>query len=74
MASDIIANIRGHKWAGGSDAGKDAAAADLIGTMATELAHIARRHGFDALSFLLDMARLEADNLSQSSKDVGARN
>lgn len=29
------------------------------------LAQLARRHGFNALAFILDMARLEADTLSE---------
>jgi hypothetical protein len=50
------------------------AAADLIGTMATELAQLARRHGLDALGYLLDMARLEADNLTRGSERPGGAN
>jgi hypothetical protein len=36
--------------------------------MTTELALIARRHGLDTLSYILEMARLEADNEGSGSK------
>lgn len=34
---------------------------DYIATLATELANIARKHGFETLGYILDMARLEAE-------------
>jgi hypothetical protein len=40
-------------------------AAAYIAEISSDLAQIARRHGFDALGFILDMARLEADALSE---------
>jgi hypothetical protein len=40
-------------------------AAEYVATFATELALIARRHGLDTLGYLLEMARLEAENLSR---------
>ena len=39
--------------------------------MATELAQLARRHGLEALGYLLDMARLEADNLTRGIERPG---
>lgn len=39
-------------------------AADLT----NELAGVARRHGFDALAYLLEMARMEAENASRGLK------
>jgi hypothetical protein len=39
-----------------------AAAANYIASMAGDLASIARGHGLDTLGYLLDMARLEAEN------------
>ena len=51
------------------DLGRDetaSAAAEYIAALAGELSQLARRHGFDTLSQLLDMARLEAD---QAAKD-----
>jgi hypothetical protein len=40
-------------------------AAAYIAEISSDLAQIARQHGFDALGFILDMARLEADALSE---------
>ncbi len=37
-------------------------AAAYVAEMSGELAGIARRHGLDTLGYLLDMARLEAEN------------
>ncbi len=48
------------------------AAALYIGTLTEELARIARRHRFDGLAFILDMARMEADQIGKSSDDDGA--
>jgi hypothetical protein len=42
-----------------------AAAAAYIAELSSDLAQIARRHGLDALGFILDMARLEAEALSR---------
>ena len=41
------------------------AAAEYVATFTAELARIARRHGLNTLSYILDMARLEAQNLSR---------
>ena len=38
-------------------------AAQYIASLTQELAEIARRNGFDTLSHILEMARLEADQL-----------
>jgi len=40
-------------------------AAAYIAEISSDLAQIARRHGFDALGFILDMARLEAETLTE---------
>jgi len=40
-------------------------AAQYIATITHELAQIARRNGLDALGYILDMARLEADQVSK---------
>jgi hypothetical protein len=53
---------------GATDAAKRAHAATYIASMTTELALIARRHGLDTLSYILEMARLEAENVSSSGK------
>jgi hypothetical protein len=44
------------------------AAAAYIAEMSSNLAQIARRHGLNALGFILDMARLEAETLSLCSR------
>ncbi len=36
-----------------------------IGSLAGELARLAKDHEFDALAYILDMARLEADQVSK---------
>ncbi len=43
--------------------------ADLVG----DLARIARRHRLEALGYLLDMARLEAQQAAQGLADVKPR-
>jgi hypothetical protein len=40
------------------------AAAVYIADLASDLARIARRQGFDTLGYILDMARLEARNVA----------
>jgi hypothetical protein len=39
------------------------AAAIYIGTLAEELSQMAKSHGLDSLRYILDMARLEADQI-----------
>jgi hypothetical protein len=36
-----------------------------IGSLAEELSSLAKNHDFDALAYILDMARLEADQVSK---------
>jgi hypothetical protein len=36
-----------------------------IGSLAEELARLAKNHDFDALAYILEMARLEADQVSK---------
>ncbi len=40
-------------------------AAEYIATLAQELAQLARRNGLDTLSYILEMARLEADQAAK---------
>ena len=40
-------------------------AAVYIATMAEELAKMARRNGLDALGYILEMARIEADRIAR---------
>ncbi|HEY5064351.1 MAG TPA: hypothetical protein VFC46_13395 [Humisphaera sp.] len=46
------------------------AAALYIGKMSGELASLARRHRLEPLAYILEMARLEADQLGKDSGDV----
>ena len=48
-------------------AGSAAAAALYIGALTAELGQLARANGLDVLSYLLDMARLEADEVLKAS-------
>jgi hypothetical protein len=41
------------------------AAAAYLAELTGDLAAIARRHGLDALGYLLDMAKLEAENATR---------
>jgi hypothetical protein len=49
------------------------AAAHYIATLAGELAHIARGHRLESLAYILEMARLEADQIAKGSADAGGR-
>jgi hypothetical protein len=41
-------------------------AALYIGSLAHELSQLARRHGLESLSYILEMARLEAEQVAKS--------
>ena len=45
------------------------ATARYIATLSGELAQLARRHRLDALAYILEMARQEADQAAKSSLD-----
>lgn len=47
------------------DVAEASAAALYIASLAEELARLAKSHEFEALAYLLDMARLEADQLAK---------
>jgi len=47
------------------DRADPSAAAAYVAAFTGELASIARGHGLDTLGYLLEMARLEAENLSR---------
>ncbi|MDB5619073.1 hypothetical protein [Tardiphaga sp.] len=49
------------------DGGSDEAA-HYIKSATAELAQMARRHGHDTLSYLLDMAQMEADEIVRRRK------
>ncbi len=42
-------------------------AASYIAALSEELAQMARRNGLDALGYILDMARMEADQIAAGS-------
>jgi hypothetical protein len=42
-----------------------AAFADYVAAMSGDLAVLARRHGFQTLGYLLEMAKLEAENAAR---------
>jgi hypothetical protein len=42
------------------------AAASYISALSGDLALMARRHGLDTLGYILEMAKLEAENISRS--------
>ena len=48
------------------------AAALYIGAFAEELARLAKNHHLETLAYLLDMARLEADQISKHSEKRAA--
>jgi hypothetical protein len=49
------------------------AAAHYIATLAGELAQIARGHRLEGLAYILDMARMEADQIAKGSADSNGR-
>ena len=53
------------------DNGDREAAAAYVAELSAGLALLARRHGFEALSYILDMARLEAENATRHSNGRG---
>jgi len=59
------AGARDARGEAGRDPGDRTAAARYIADLTTELAVLARRHGLDALGYILDMARLEAENANR---------
>jgi len=54
----------------GGDAEARLAAADYIADLTGNLAAIARRHGLETLSYVLEMARLEAQSTSHKSRPL----
>lgn len=45
--------------------GDQAAAAGYVAELSAELAALARRHGLHTLGYILDIARLEAENVNR---------
>jgi hypothetical protein len=48
-----------------------AAVASYVAAMSAELSMLAHRHGFEALGFLLEMARLEAESTAHQLNGAG---
>jgi hypothetical protein len=48
-----------------------AAVANYVAAMTAELSMLAHHHGFEALGFLLEMARLEAENAAHQLNGAG---
>ena len=58
----------------GDQAGRERdEAAAYVAELTSELAQIARRHGLDALGYLLDMARMEAESATRNPKAPDTR-
>ncbi|MFA6265159.1 MAG: hypothetical protein WC670_05520 [Pseudolabrys sp.] len=55
------------------DRGSQSAVASYVATMSNDLAAMARRNGLDTLGYLLEMVRLEAENLTRGHEN-GSRN
>ena len=47
------------------------AAAIYIAMLAEELSQMAKRHGLESLRYILEMARLEANQIANDSSDGG---
>jgi hypothetical protein len=56
------------KRTNGSEAADRSAAANYLAAITADLASIARSHGLDVLGYLLDMARVEAENISRQAE------
>jgi hypothetical protein len=56
---------------GEPDAAESARTSALyIASMTEELGQLAKRHGLDALGYILDMARLEAEQIAKTSSPI----
>ena len=56
---------------GGTSPKSSKDAAIYIATLAGELAEMARGHGLESLAYILEMARLEADQVVKASGEGG---
>ena len=62
--NDDAGALKARGEAGGGPINR-AAAASYVAELSTELANMARQHGLDALAYILDMAKLEAENATR---------
>lgn len=53
----------------GHDTPNPAQAAAYIAELSADLSKMARNHGHDALGYILDMARLEAQNITGAASE-----
>ena len=54
-----------------SEAGNRTVVANYVATMSADLATMARRSGLDTLGYLLEMVRLEAENVTRHKQNGG---
>ena len=57
----------------GGESGSQNEVASYVAALSHDLATMARRHGLDTLSYLLEMGRLEAESLSRANGDGNGR-
>ena len=53
------------------EAGNRTVVANYLATLSADLAVMARQNGLDTLGYLLEMVRLEAENVSRHKQDGG---
>lgn len=53
------------------EAGNRTMVANYVATLSADLAVMARQNGLDTLGYLLEMVRLEAENVSRHKQDGG---
>jgi len=53
------------------EAGNRTVVANYVATLSADLAVMARQNGLDTLGYLLEMVRLEAENVSRHKQDGG---
>ncbi|RDV01801.1 hypothetical protein [Undibacter mobilis] len=51
----------------GEENGSQSSVAHYVATLSNDLAVLARRNGLDTLGYLLEMVRLEAENLTRAN-------
>jgi hypothetical protein len=53
------------------ESGNRTVVADYVATMSADLASMARRSGLETLGYLLEMVRLEAENVTRHKQNGG---
>ena len=54
-----------------SEAGNRTVVANYVATLSADLATMARQNGLDTLGYLLEMVRLEAENVTRHKQNGG---